>query len=287
MKLLITGSGTLLGNSIACDAKKKKYDIIASYRNTYPKNLKKKNITTIKLDLKKKINLNLQIDCLIHCASAIPSDNLSKKEMIDTNFYGFKKLISQLIKNGCKKIIFISTMSVYGEIKDSKVNLQTKTKPSDSYGGSKLKAENLLKKLEKDKKIKFCILRLPALVGKNSDYNFISKVLKKIKKNDIVTYSNPNLKFNNFIHVKNLTEIILKMIDLKKSKIFNLASTKPMKLKNIIDFMFKFEKKNNNSIIQPSNKKGFNIKIDKFLEKSFKIYSTKKTLNLFLKDNQY
>lgn len=287
MKLLITGSGTLLGNSIACDAKKKKYDIIASYRNTYPKNLKKKNITTIKLDLKKKINLNLQIDCLIHCASAIPSDNLSKKEMIDTNYYGFKKLILQLIKNGCKKIIFISTMSVYGEIKDSKVNLKTKTKPSDSYGGSKLKAENLLKKLEKDKKIKFCILRLPALVGKNSDYNFISKVLKKIKKNDIVTYSNPNLKFNNFIHVKNLTEIILKMIDLKKSKIFNLASTKPMKLKNIIDYMFNFEKKNNNSIIQPSNKKGFNIKIDKFLEKNFKIYSTKKTLNLFLKDNLY
>jgi nucleoside-diphosphate-sugar epimerase len=97
--------------------------------------------------------------------------------------------------------------------------------------------------MEKKKGINFFILRLPALVGANSDYNFISKVLKNIKKNKAVFYSNPNLKFNNFIHVKNLTHIILKLIEKKNSKILNIGSLRPIKLKNIIKSMYKFEKK--------------------------------------------
>lgn len=285
MKLLVTGSGTLLGNNVVLEAHKKKHIVIATYRKSFPKNLKKNNISLIKLDLEKNFDLNLKVDCLIHCASAIPSENLSDKKMMHTNYYGFKRLALQLIKKGCKKIILISSMSVYGDINVNKVDSNIKTKPTDSYGRSKLKIEEFLKELKKDEKINFFILRLPALVGRNSDYNFISKVLKKIKKNEIVTYSNPNLKFNNFVHIKNLSQIIIKLIKLKKSKIFNIASLRPIKLKNIIKLIFMFEKKKNNSIIQKSKKKGFNIKVDNYLKRNFKIFTTSKTLKLFLEDN--
>lgn len=285
MKLLITGSGTLLGNSIVLKAQKK-HHIFASYRNSYPSNLKKKNVSLIKLDLEKKFNLDLKVDCIIHCASAIPSYNITGKQMIKINYNGFKKLVLQLIKKGCKKIIFISSMSVYGDVKVSKVDLKTKINPIDSYGYSKFKIEEFLKKMHKEKGINFFILRLPALVGANSDYNFISKVLKNIKENKCVVYSNPNLKFNNFIHVKNLTNIILKLIEKKKSRILNIGSLRPIKLENIIKLMYKFEKKKNNSIIQKSKNKGFNIKIDNFLKRNFKIFSSKETLKHFLQDNR-
>mgnify|MGYP001436176886 CR=1 FL=1 len=285
MKLLVTGSGTLLGNNVvkeACNG----HDIFASYRNSFPKNLKKKNISLIKLDLEKKFNLNLEVDCLVHCASAIPSDNLSDKKMIKINYYGFKRLVLQLIEKGCKKIIFISSMSVYGNINVSKVDTTTKTKPADAYGYSKLKIEEFLKKMKKEKKINFFVLRLPALVGINSDYNFISKLLKKIKKNENIIYSNPNLKFNNFVHVKNLAKIIVKMIEINDTKILNIASLRPIKLKNIIKSMHKFENKKNNSTIKKSKNKGFNIKIDDYLKKNFKMFTTNETLKLFLNDNK-
>tara|TARA_B110000046_G_C13018213_1_gene409820 strand:- start:1491 stop:2351 length:861 start_codon:yes stop_codon:yes gene_type:complete len=285
MNLLITGSGTLLGRNVSLEAAKKNFNVIASYRKTFPKNLKKNKILITKLDLSKKFNFDFKVDCLIHCASAIPSENLSDKKMMNTNYYGFKKLVSQLIKNGCKKIIFISTMSVYGKINVSRVDLNTETKPIDSYGYSKLKSEQYLIKLNKEKKIDFFVLRLPALVGKNSNHNFISKVLKKIKNKDALIYSNPNLKFNNFIHVKNLSQIIIKLIKFRGSRILNLASTNPIKLKNIIKLIYQFEKKQNIASIQKSKKTGFNIKIDNFLRKKFNIFSTKKTLKLFLKDN--
>ena len=175
MKLLITGSGTLLVNTLVLRALKKKYKIIASYRKSFPKNLKKKDVSLIKIDLEKKIKPDCKIDCLIHCASAIPSDNLSDKKMMKINYIGFKELSLKLIANGCKKIIFISSMSVYGNIDDRLVDLNTKTNPVDVYGQSKLKVEKFLEKLKKEKNIDYFILRLPALVGKNSDYNFISK----------------------------------------------------------------------------------------------------------------
>tara|TARA_B110000027_G_scaffold15790_1_gene16104 strand:+ start:15450 stop:16307 length:858 start_codon:yes stop_codon:yes gene_type:complete len=283
LKLLVTGSGTLLGNNVVLEACKS-HDIFASYRKSFPKNLKKKNISLIKLDLEKEFKLDLKVDCLIHCASAIPSENLSDKRMMKTNYYGFKRLALQLIKKGCKKIIFISSISVYGDIKGNKIDLNTKIMPTDIYGNSKLKVEEFLKKLQRNNKIDFFILRLPALVGGKSDHDFISKTLKKIKKNEIVTYSNPNLKFNNFVHVKNLTSIILKLIKINESRILNIASSRPIKLKNIIKSMFNFEKKNDNSKIQQSNKKGFSIKIDNYLKKNFKIFSTKNTLKLFLRD---
>ena len=141
MKILVTGSGTLLGNNVVFEALKKKYDIIASYRKSFPRNLRKKKISIIKLDLEKNFNLNFKVDCLIHCASAIPSDNLNDKKMMKINYIGFKKLASQLIKKGCKKIILVSSMSVYGNVEVNTIDLQTKIKPVDSYGYSKFKSE--------------------------------------------------------------------------------------------------------------------------------------------------
>ena len=285
MKLLVTGSGTILGNNVVVEALKHKYHVIASYRKSFPKNLEKKKVILIHLDLEKKFNLNLKVDCLVHCASAIPSDNLNNKNMMRVNYHGFNRLASQLVKNGCKKIIFISTMSVYGNIGVKTVDLKTKTKPVDSYGKSKLKIEKLLEKFKKKHNINFFILRLPALLGVNSNYNFISKVLKKIKRNETVSYTNPDLKFNNFIHVKNLAQIILKMIQLEDSKILNIASSRPVKLKNIINSMYRFEKKINSSVVKKSKNIGFNIKIDNYLKKNFSLFSSNQTLKIFLKDN--
>ena len=42
MQLFITGSGTLIGNSLSSFLKKKGYKIISTYNKSFPKNLKYK-----------------------------------------------------------------------------------------------------------------------------------------------------------------------------------------------------------------------------------------------------
>ncbi len=286
MKILVTGARSLLGNILSQKILANNFELIASYRKNFPKNLNTHKVNLLKLDLKKKIKFSNKVDVLVHCASAIPAYKMTDKQMLDTNYLGFKRLLSEVVRNNCRKVILISSMSVYGKIKDKKVTEKTKTKPKDAYGKSKLMMEKLLIRESKKKKLNFFILRLSALVGYKSNYNFISEVLKKVKNNQIIRYRNPDLNFNNFIHVENLSDIILKMILRKENRILNIGSSKTMKLSKIINNIYKFEKKKPKISIFNSIDKGFNIKLSKYLLKNFKVYSSSKTLKKFLEDNK-
>ena len=59
MKILITGSGTLIGNNVADYLLKKKEFVFAFYNKNKPQNLKKyNNCRLIKANLEKKIKFN-------------------------------------------------------------------------------------------------------------------------------------------------------------------------------------------------------------------------------------
>ena len=70
--------------------------------------------------------------------------------MISLNVNGLKKILNS--KSSFKKIVLLSTMSVYGEIKSNFVTENTKKKNLDKYGKSKLEMEKLLLKFCKKKK---------------------------------------------------------------------------------------------------------------------------------------
>ena len=144
----------------------------------------------------------------------------------------------------------------------------------------------MLKKYSQTINSEILILRLSALLGPGSKNNFLSSALKKIKDDKKISIKNPNLKYNNLSHVKNIYEIIFKffMKQSEKFEIYNLASTKPMKFLNIFKIFFKKNKIKENIVIEKNNS-GFNIKINKKLIQKYPLYTTTKALQLFLKDN--
>lgn len=288
MKILVTGSGTLIGNTISTYLVKQKHKVIASYNNTFPKNLSKiKNISIVKFDLKKKLKIkDKKIDVLVHCASAIPSQSLSKKEMIKINYLGFKNLLEQSLKLKCKKIILLSTMSIYGKIKKKVISEQTSPNTQDSYGLSKFKMEQYLKKKSKKYNLNYAIFRLPGIIGYKSNNNFLSDKIKKIKNNKQISISNPDLLFNNVVHVKNLAIIISESLSLEKEKaVYNLGSKNKIKLKDILKLIYQILKKKPNIKIIKSNSKGFNINVKKILNKNYTLFNTQKSIRLFAKEH--
>ena len=285
MNILVTGSGTLVGKNISLYLSNK-YKVTATYRSSYPYRLSKiKNIKILKLDLEKKITNKIRFNVLIHCAAAIPDYKLSKKKLLEINVNGFRKILNLCKKNHVKYIILLSTVSIYGKIKDKKIDEKTLKQPQDDhYGHSKLVMEQNLIDYAKKENIKFLILRLPAVLGKNSDHNFLSKIVKKIKINDEKYFNlkNSEFKLNNFIHVKTLTKVIEFCIKKKINGIFILGSKNPIKLKNIIKKIFYFKKI---YVYYKSDKSAFNINISKILKFNFPIKKTSEEISLFLKDN--
>jgi nucleoside-diphosphate-sugar epimerase len=131
------------------------------------------------------------------------------------------------------------------------------------------------------------VFRLPGVVGKDSKYNFLSNTIKKIKKNQPISISNINSKFNNVIHINNLKEIIYQSIRKEKSsQIYNLSSIKPIKIKSLINLFYEKLRIEKNYTIAKSKSGSFIICKKKIRKNGYKLYSTKKSLIEFIKINE-
>ena len=272
MTTLVTGSGTLVGKSISLYLSSKS-KIISTYRSSFPKNLSKiKNIKVCRLDLNKKINLSFTFNTLIHCASAIPDYQLSKKKLLKTNVQGFRKILSLCRKNKVKYIVLLSSVSVYGKIKSNRINEKTPTHLlEDTYGYSKLQMEMDLINYAKKEKINFLILRLPAILGKNSSHNFLSKLVKSIKEGGRKEFL-----------LKTLSEVVYYGIKKKLNGLFILGSKNPIKLKNIINKIKDYKKI---SVTYQNDRYPFNIDINKALRWKIPLRKTSCEITEFLKEN--
>ena len=285
MIILITGSGTLVGNTIS-KFLAKKYKVIASFNKNRPINFEKdKNIKVVKIDITKKINMKKKFDALVHCASIVPEKGIKKHLFNKVNYLGFKKLLKLAKKNNCKKIVLLSTMSVYGKITKKKITENESFNKPDAYGLSKIKMEKELKDYCIKNGAEAVIFRLPGLLGFKSQHNFLSNALSIIKENKEITINNPNLKYNNIVHVRNLAEIVKQSLEQKiKFKIYNLGCKNPMRFQNIFELMFERLRIKKKIRINKKNG-GFSINLNKNLKKNFSLYTTKQAVHRFISEN--
>ncbi len=286
MNFLITGSSSSIGQEVINSLSRNKNNFIyATYSNTKPKN-NKKNVKLIKYIISnKQKKFKYKIDIFIHIASLVPSDNKTRKQLIEVNFKNSEKLLSDLLSKNLKKIIFISSMSVYKK-NQSLISENSPLEFNDAYGESKLMFEDYLYKLSLiNREIKTLILRLPGYVGKNSKNNFISSIKTKIINDEEVVFVNPNSLFNNVIHEKTLSKMMSKFIYNEKRKflILNPAAKYPMKLKNIIKLMYKIRNKNFKIKIEKTKSKSFLIDTSLSRKLGYEINNTKDEILRFIK----
>ena len=281
--LIVTGAGTLVGKEISKFFLSKKKKILATYRKTYPNDLKKK-LNIKKIDFSKNF-LIPKSKIFIHTAAAVTNQVKKKSEYKNTNVIGLKKILNQIKNNqNFKTFILISTMSVYGNIKVKRVNENTKPTFVDDYGKSKMQMEKILCTFSKKFNKNYIILRLPGVVGHNSSWNFLSLTMKKMKKNETIFYNNAEQYFNNIIHAEDLAKIISSMLQKKIYGIFNISSQKPLKLKKVMKIL-KIGLKSKSEIIEVNSGKSFCINSKKLQDKGIKLPTTENSLRKFINSN--
>ena len=166
-KVLITGKNSYVGNAfydyIKCNFEDKYYvDKIS---------LKDVNIESIDLN---------KYDTIFHVAGIAHSDYGKISVERSKDYYRVNtdltiRLAKHAKENGVKQFVFMSSIIVYGEsapIGEKKVITEdTIPTPNNSYGDSKLKAEEGIKNLN-DENFNVAIIRAPLIYGKNSKGNF-------------------------------------------------------------------------------------------------------------------
>lgn len=117
-------------------------------------------------------------------------------------------------EHGVKQFIFISSMSVYG-IEDGIISRNTKLKPKNNYGKSKLEGEKIISSF-RDPNFHIVILRPPMIYGKGCKGNY--QKLAKISKHMMFFPKVKNKR--SMIYIENLCEFVRVLVDNYEDGIF-------------------------------------------------------------------
>ena len=284
--MIITGANGVVGADLVKFFSKTK-KVFAVYRtpNQISKSLRNKNIKWIKQDLSKNILKNIKSDIIIHCAVTHPfSKNKKYSDFLNSNIIGLKNILEYAKKNKVQKIIHLSSVTLYGDVK---TNILKETNPflnPQLLGATKI----LMEKMIEQQNINFLNIRLPGVVGyqiNDPSRPWLCKILNRLKNNKSVEIFNYNKKFNNIVDTYEIYKFIHFLLSKKtlKSGSVNFSATAPLQLNEIIMYMKR--KLNSKSKILYNNKKTthFTISSNKVLNKYFyKVSSTKVILQRYI-----
>ena len=104
---------------------------------------------------------NEKIDSVIHFAanSLVGESMIDPLKYYDNNLYGTMILLKSMVKNGIEKIVFSSTAATYGEPEKTPIFENDRTKPTNTYGETKLSMEKMFKWVSKAHGLRYVSLR--------------------------------------------------------------------------------------------------------------------------------
>jgi len=243
-KILVTGGSGSIGSGIVKTLMKKKCKVIRVFSNDENGIYElSEEITSINKKLKLKMEENRirfllgdirdykrcllatqDIDIVVHAAALkhVPICEYNKEEAYKTNVLGTKNLIKSSIKNRVKFFLFISTDKA--------------AEPTSSMGKSKLQAEKLIIKANKNKNnTKFSVIRFGNILLSRG--SVVYKFFKQIKEKENITVTGKSVS-RFFISIQKVVERISEAFQLMQGGevfvVINMSSFKIIDLAKAI-----------------------------------------------------
>jgi UDP-glucose 4-epimerase len=190
-RILITGGSGMLGSALTL-ALHQTHDLV-SYDLKIPSE-PTEGVTYVKGDVRDRETVAScvrNIDCIVHVAGfhwpqlAVAGTD----EFYDVNVTGTFNVINAALKCGVPKVVFVSTIAVYGKLESRTratfVDEETKVKPADTYEVTKSIAEDVCLRFCKGSPTSAIVLRMGRFNNRNPDYN-VRKLLGGLDIRDAV-----------------------------------------------------------------------------------------------------
>ncbi len=256
--IIITGGAGYIGQATKFFLEYKSYNVFILDRSAKKKIHSGRNIFAYNTKNIDKILKKYKIDIVIHLAAKNISYE-SKNNPIDfyeSNVADNIIMLKKMIKFNVKKIIYLSSSSVYGIPNKSLVNEKAMCNPQDTYGRSKLFLEKIIDDFSKKYKMKYVILRLFNVSGADKKKRFgqsinstaiITRIFDQIYNKKKITISKTSRKnskdlspIRDYVHPTDVAQAIFKSIQFlnreKHNDIFNIGSgNKGLSVLEIID----------------------------------------------------
>lgn len=239
LRILVTGGSGFIGqNLIRYLCETNKYEIIAPTRKSIPFQHANVHWIISELnDLRQHLS-DLSFDVVYHLASFIPKNTNQANafwENINSNIVAIIDLL-RFIENRAKKIIYTSTIDVYGNGAPP-IHEQSTCNPATLYGKTKLMAEEILRANTTANKLHHSILRLGHVYGPGEEKyeKFIPVLIKNTLQKIPTTITGDGSVQRDFIYVDDVCKILEKFIYIDHAGPVNIVSGTSYSLKQIIE----------------------------------------------------
>jgi len=246
-KILVTGVAGFIGSSIVKKLKNK-FEIIGidDLSTGSIKNIPKE-IKFYKIDISKKGCLDKfqKVEYVMHLAGQSSGDKSFNDPITDLkkNTHSTLNLLKYGIKNKVKKIIYASSMSVYGKQSKIRVSESNKLNPTSYYGVSKISSEEYIK-LSKSK-LNYIIFRMFNVYGpgqnlEDLNQGMVSIYLSQFLSKKYILVKGSLNRVRDFIYIDDVVDIWTKSLNKKyQNQTFNLGTGVGTSVKKLINLISK------------------------------------------------
>lgn len=184
-------------------------------------------------------------DCLegvgtvVHCAAVahklLGDSDEARSQVNRVNFDAVKRLGEACLASGVKRLLFLSTVKVYGESTSGRAPFAEgdALDPEDDYGASKARAEVALKELT-DQGLEVCCLRLPLVYGPGAKANI--RRLQTLATAPIPLPLGAIKNRRSVLALSNLAEVVAGMLALDEWPVteLNVADPEPVSVPDLV-----------------------------------------------------
>ena len=230
MKICIVGGSGFIGSSLANLLNKNDFIIIDK------KSPVNKDHVFLNIDIRNfdQLNKNLKgFDVVIHLA-AEHADNVNPKSLYyDVNVEGTKNILRAMENNGIKKLIFTSTVAVYG-LNKIYPDEDHKLDPFNDYSKSKAMAEEQIIKWSKNGNQS--IIVRPCVVYGPGNRGNIYNLFRQINSGKFIMIGNGN-QIKSITYVENIAQFLFKLIHYKSDnfEFFNFSDSPSISINQLVE----------------------------------------------------
>jgi nucleoside-diphosphate-sugar epimerase len=243
MKVLITGGTGFLGKKLAYRLKEMGFNVTALGRNKHiGSELEKQGISFISsnLDDKKNIDICKNKDYVFH-VGALSSPWGKYSEFYKSNVIGTHNIINGCEKHNVKRLIHVSTPSIYFNYKDRYDILENETLPEkfvNDYAKTKFMAEQLIDNAFEGG-LPVITIRPRALFGPG-DTTIIPRLIRVNEKGSIPLINNGN-NLIDITYIENVVDALILCMTSNNStlgKKYNITNGEPVFLIDLLNRLF-------------------------------------------------
>jgi len=207
----VTGASGFAGGHIAVQMAKRGFVVSAPLRGAHP--VGHLEAAGIEVIATQEVTLPKGIDAVVHTAatSPVPGTLVNASRLVSDNIDLTRRLIEEAHAAGVSCFVFLSSMSVYGDIAVPVVDESTPQVNPDLYGLTKRVGEALLE--ANCESMAGLAIRLPAVIGRGAARHWLAAAAHRLALHQDVSVFHPAAPFNNAIHVTDLADLICRAIE--------------------------------------------------------------------------